>query len=81
MTKSLTPVAAALIASAAFGTAALASGEYYQGLYPEAAATVDTFQTSSVREASTAPRQDAAVQVAGETVDHGDYYEGATRPN
>jgi hypothetical protein len=81
MTKSLTHAVAALIAFAAFGSAALASGDYYQGVYPEAAAAVDTFQTSSIRDASRAPRHDAAVQVAGESVDHGDYYEGANRPN
>ncbi len=81
MTKPLSPVIAAIIVSAAFGGTALASGDYsYQGAYPEAVA-VDTFQTSSIRGASDLAGESKAVQVAAEPVDHGDYYEGANRPN
>ena len=80
MTKSLTSTfAAALIASAAFGGAALASGDYYQGASAQPAASVDLFQTSSVGERSV-QRDDASIQVASQTPDNGDYYEGANRP-
>ncbi|MCB5202878.1 hypothetical protein LH464_10390 [Neorhizobium sp. T786] len=81
MTKSLTSTfAAALIASAAFGSAALASGDYYQGADAQPAASVDIFQTSSVGERSI-QRDGVSVQVANQAVDRGDYYEGANRPN
>ena len=80
MTKSLTSTfAAALIASAAFGSAALASsGDYYQGSSAQPAASVDLFQTSSVRERSI--HDGTTFQIAGQTPDNGDYYEGANRP-
>ena len=81
MTKSLTSsFAAALIASVAFGSAALASGDYYQGAIAQPTASVDLYQTSSVGERSI-QRDNVSVQVASQAVDHGDYYEGANRPN
>jgi Protein of unknown function (DUF680). len=77
MTKSLTAAfAAALVASATFGGAALAAGDYYEGISKDAAASrVDRVQTSSVGE-----RADFARQDVRQTPDHGDYYEGANRP-
>ncbi len=76
MTKSLSStLAAAVIASAAFGSAALASGNYYPGVSSEPVTTIDSFQTSSVGD-----RYQAPVQVAGQTADHGDYYQGVNRP-
>jgi hypothetical protein len=81
VTKSLTSTfAAALIASAAFGGAALASsGDYYQGSSAQPAASVDLFQTSSVGERSI-QHDGVSFQLASQTPDNGDYYEGANRP-
>lgn len=78
MTKSLA-LAAALVASAAYSTAALASGDYYEGTITEQAVSVDTFQTSSIQ-ARTHFDNAAAFEVADQSPDHGDYYEGANRP-
>ena len=77
MTKSLTStIAAALIASVAFGGAALAGGDYYQGASKDAATHLDRVQTSSVGDRGSFTHQEVA-----QTVDNGDYYEGANRPN
>ncbi len=76
MTKSLTSTfAAALIASAAFGGAALAAGDYYDGVSKDASSHIDRFQTSS-----TGDRYQAAHGVAYQTPDQGDYYDGINRP-
>ena len=82
MLKSIrTTVAVALVASAGFSGAAFASGDYYDGVSAEPTASVDLFQTSSI-ESSVAPavRHAPAVATAGESVDHGEYYTGANRP-
>ena len=76
MTKSLTStIAAALIASAAFGGAALADGDFYTGASKEATNQLDRVHTSSIGDRSYADQQ-----VIAQTVDNGDYYEGANRP-
>ena len=76
MTKSLTTtIAAALVASATFGGAALAAGDYYEGVSKEAATTIDRTQTSSVGD-----RGQGFAQAPAQAVDHGDYYQGANRP-
>lgn len=76
MTKSLTStIAAALIASAAFGGAALADGDFYTGAAKEATSHLDRVHTSSIGDGSYAGQQ-----VVAQTVDNGDYYEGANRP-
>jgi hypothetical protein len=77
MTKSLTStLAAALIASVAFGGAALAGGDYYTGASKDAAGQIDRVQTSSVGDRGSFTHQEVA-----QTVDSGDYYEGANRPS
>jgi hypothetical protein len=75
MTKSLaSAIAAALIASASFGGAALAAGDYYDGASKNAAAShIDRTQTNSIAD-------QRAAQAPDQTIDHGDYYEGANRP-
>nr|CAD6420587.1 hypothetical protein REQ54_02121 [Rhizobium sp. Q54] len=77
MTKSLTTtLAAALIASATFGGAALAAGDYYEGISKDAATSrIDRVQTNSVGD-----RAELASQDVRQAADHGDYYEGANRP-
>ena len=72
MTKSLT-LAAALLASTAFGSAAFAGGDYYEGATKSPIVTIDRTQTGSIDNVG------AQAQVA-QVVDHGDYYEGASRP-
>jgi len=74
MTKITSAIAAALIASASFATAALAEGDYYEGA-SKASATVDHVQTGSI-----AKDQQNAHQIPA-PVGRGDYYEGANRPN
>ncbi|MCQ1571326.1 hypothetical protein NFO65_11275, partial [Neorhizobium galegae] len=51
MTRISSAIAAALIASASFGSTALAEGDYYQGAQknaPAASATVDRMSTGSI---------------------------------
>ncbi|CDZ28226.1 DUF680 domain-containing protein [Neorhizobium galegae] len=73
MTRISSAIAAALIASASFGTAALAEGDYYQGVQnaPAASAAVDRISTGSIS-------QNDKVQA---DVSSGDYFDGANRPN
>ena len=75
MTKSLaSTIAAALIASASFGGAALAAGDYYEGASKTTAAShIDRTQTNSIAD-------QRAAQAPDQTVDRGDYFVGATRP-
>ncbi len=80
MTKSALTVIAALVGSAAFGSAALASGNYYPGVSSEAPAAVDTFQTSSIVRQSAVSKDASTVELASQSVDTGDYYQGANRP-
>ncbi|MBA4784524.1 MAG: hypothetical protein H2046_01995 [Rhizobiales bacterium] len=77
MTKSLaSSIAAALIASASFGGAALAAGDYYDGASKNAAAShIDRTQTNSIGD-----RDQRFTQAPDQTIDRGDYYEGANRP-
>ena len=78
MTKSLTSAfAAALIASATFGSAALAAGDYYEGVSPHAVrhSQIDRTQTNSIGE-----RDQRLTQAPAQHVNRGDYYEGANRP-
>jgi len=78
MTKSLT-LAAALLASAAFGSAAFAGGDYYEGASKSPVVTIDRTETGSIGARSDAARYNVGAQVQA-PVDHGDYYEGASRP-
>ncbi|MBP2558053.1 hypothetical protein J2T08_004781 [Neorhizobium galegae] len=74
MTRISSAIAAALIASASFGSAALAEGDYYQGAQknaPAASATVDHISTGSIG-------QNGKLQA---DVNSGDYFDGANRPN
>lgn len=81
MLKSIrSTLAIGLVASAAFGGAALASGEYYDGASAEPTASVDLFQTSSVGTDVQAKRAVGMSAVSDQSVDHGDYYQGASRP-
>jgi hypothetical protein len=81
MLKSIrSSLAIALMASAAFGGAALASGDYYDGASAEPAATVDLFQTSSIGTDAKADRATGMTVISDRTVDNGDYYQGANRP-
>ncbi|MGW9231164.1 hypothetical protein ACWGPT_09880 [Pseudorhizobium sp. NPDC055634] len=77
MTKSLTTtIAAALIASATFGTAALAAGDYYEGASKNAEASrLDRAHTGSIHDRAGTVHQDVL-----QTPDNGDYYTGANRP-
>ena len=74
MTKISSAIAAALIASASFASAALAEGDYYQGVQkdaPAASVTVDRISTGSIG-------QNDKLQA---DVNSGDYFNGANRPN
>jgi hypothetical protein len=83
MTKITSAIAAALIASASFVTAALADGNYYEGATPPSAGeqhpakhqdkgSVSYNYTGSISRSQ---------QFNDQTVNSGDYYEGANRPN
>ncbi|EUB95189.1 hypothetical protein PMI07_002967 [Rhizobium sp. CF080] len=75
MTRITSAIAAAFIASASFTSVALAAeGEYFEGA-SKASSTVDNVQTGSI-----ARDQQTANQVPT-SVDDGDYYAGANRPN
>jgi len=79
MTRISSAIAAALIASASFGSAALAEGDYYQGIQknaPAASAAVDRTSTGSIGQKADARKADIQ---AG--VNSGDYFDGANRPN
>jgi hypothetical protein len=74
MTRISSAIAAALIASASLGSAALAEGDYYQGVQKNvsaASATVDHISTGSIA-------QNDKLQA---DVNSGDYFDGANRPN
>jgi hypothetical protein len=87
MTKITSAIAAALIASASFATAALAEGNYYDGATPPSAGqqvpathrdhnAVSYGYTGSI--ANSAQGRDVNGTV---DLNRGDYYEGANRPN
>ncbi|CDN55040.1 Hypothetical protein RG1141_CH27030 [Neorhizobium galegae bv. officinalis bv. officinalis str. HAMBI 1141] len=74
MNRISSAIAAALIASASFASAALAEGDYYQGVQknaPAASATVDRISTGSIG-------QNEKLQA---DINNGDYFDGANRPN
>jgi len=73
-------VTVALVASAGISGVAFASGEYYNGVSAEPAASVDLFQTSGIDAAAPGMRAEARLVATTQSVDHGDYYTGATRP-
>ena len=75
MAKSLT-LAAVLLASTAFGSAAFAGGDYYEGATKSPVVTIDRTQTGSIDARYNIGAQGQVAQA----VDHGDYYEGASRP-
>jgi hypothetical protein len=88
MTKITSAIAAALIASVSFAGAALAEGDYYQGVQktrPAASASVDRMNTGSIR----IDRQDGRLPFnnggsrdnRASDLNSGDYYNGANRPN
>ncbi len=64
----------ALTASVAFGSAAFAAGDYYEGVSKDRPAVVDTINTGSIGFEAHVNQQIASVN-------SGDYYEGANRPN
>jgi hypothetical protein len=74
MNRISSAIAAALIASASFASAALAEGDYYQGVQknaPAASATVDRISTGSIG-------RNEKLQA---DINNGDYFDGANRPN
>jgi hypothetical protein len=87
MTKITSAIAAALIASASFATAALAEGNYYEGATPPSAGqqvpathkaqgSVSYGYTGSISNAQGTDQSTGTVNLG-----RGDYYEGAVRPN
>ncbi|MCJ9753682.1 hypothetical protein MOV61_23455 [Neorhizobium sp. BETTINA12A] len=88
MTKITSAIAAALIASASFATAALADeGDYYEGAQPtEQAQAVHGARVDSFGYTGSIARTKASAQSNQSfdgtvTLNRGDYYEGAVRPN
>ena len=81
MTKITSAIAASLIASASFGTAALAEGNYYEGAAPVAnqQAQQQSVSHSTVRYGYAGSVAQSEDRVAA--VNSGDYYDGAHRPN
>ena len=78
MTKSLTStIVAALLASVTFGGAALAAGDYYEGASQNNVrhSQIDRTQTGSIGD-----RDQPGSAASAQVVDHGDYYDGANRP-
>ncbi|PXA83015.1 hypothetical protein DMC25_18575 [Caulobacter sp. D4A] len=79
MTRISSAIATALIASASFGSAALAEGDYYQGIQknaPAASATVDRTSTGSIGQTTDVRKANIPAEV-----NSGDYFDGANRPN
>ncbi|MDQ0137576.1 hypothetical protein J2T08_005520 [Neorhizobium galegae] len=70
--------AAALLAFPASG-AAIAEGDYYQGLAGQQVTFIDPLQTSNNSDRNV-NRSDFLLQTSGQTIDSGDYYHGASRP-
>lgn len=71
----ISTVAATIVASIAFGTAARAEGEYYAGASKARTVAVDSMWTGSISgKSASADRQTVAI-------DSGDYFKGANRPN
>ncbi len=70
--------AAALLAFPASG-AAIAEGDYYQGLAGQQVTFIDPLQTSNNSDRNV-NRSDFLLLTSGQTIDSGDYYHGASRP-
>ncbi len=85
MTRFTSAFAAALIASASFAGVALAEdGEYYEGVSPNhQTQSIHRLQSGSYGYTGSVVRgHDSARWTASvEAPDHGDYYQGANRPN
>jgi hypothetical protein len=81
MTKITSAFAAALIASASFASAALAEGNYYEGVTPPSAGQQHSSQSGSYGYTGSIARANAVQSDAAQAVDSGDYYAGANRPN
>jgi hypothetical protein len=82
MTKITSAIAATMVASASFATAALAEGNYYEG--PSASFSEQATQKHPVARSSVSYGYagSAAAQSQERTViNSGDYYDGANRPN
>jgi len=87
MTRITSAIAAALIASVSFAGAALAEGDYYQGVQKTspAATSIDRTNTGSIR----IDRKDGQLPFnngggrdnRASDLNSGDYYSGANRPN
>ncbi|TKT46318.1 hypothetical protein FDR95_22795 [Rhizobiaceae bacterium LC148] len=76
MTKSLA-IIAAVVASTTFGGAALAAGDYYQGADKNVSEShVDARHTGSINSGN-----HSVLAQNDQTINRGDYYEGANRPN
>jgi len=82
-------LAAALIASASFAGAALAGGDYYEGVSKDKpafstqtapATNFDRMSTGSIDNGYPV-RQPTSRDNREFAVDHGDYYDGVNRPN
>lgn len=71
----ISTLSAVMIASIAFGTAARAEGDYYEGASKNKSNAVDTINTASISLNSASADHQAA------TINSGDYYDGANRPN
>jgi hypothetical protein len=91
MKKMTSALAAALIASVSFAGAALAEGDYYQGVQktrPAASASIDSMSMGSIN-ATRIDRQDGRLPFnngggrddRSSDLNSGDYYSGANRPN
>ncbi|OHV84481.1 hypothetical protein [Rhizobium sp. LCM 4573] len=76
MTRITSALAAAFIASVSFATAALAEGDYYEGVSnaPAASVSIDRMSTAGIVHEADASK----TQV---TIDRGDFFDGANRPN
>jgi hypothetical protein len=95
MSKITSAIAATLIASSSFATAALAAGDYYEGANPPSAGIQHPagFQTQAQRPGVSYGYTGSVVRTAGSSnqssqffdgtsgISRGDYYEGANRPN
>jgi hypothetical protein len=86
MTRITSAFAAALIASASFASAALAEGNYYEGVLPPSAgeqhpAAHGAQNSAQYGYTGSISRAQSAQTDAAQAIDSGDYYTGANRPN
>jgi Protein of unknown function (DUF680). len=85
MTKTISAIAAALVASASFTSVALAEGNYYEGTTRDAyGSSVDRNSTGSItaRDNGRLPFNNGGSRDNRESgLNSGDYYDGAHRPN